>query len=272
MDERMIEKKIEWALFQDLERILWRTGKHRFGAEKGVLDNLLHALFQGDGFGRLLSVAGMMEVLDRDQEGNTILPKEYADELTSAAKAVHDWIDGARRLVSLTEVKYAVRDIHNFPDFIFEAVRQTEALRAIKEQSVNVEVFPQLVHIQSNEDLLRRALAEILTNAYKYSPPGSQIDVTGHVHGNFLLVDIYNDIEGDGIPEGMENSIFEPFVRLSHRYDERFHMEEIGFGMGLTLVQEGLAQTGAQIFIGTVQDHAFNRRRIQAEMAFPLAA
>jgi len=96
--------------------------------------------------------------------------------------------------------------------------------------------------------------------------------------GNSLSIVIINDVlemQGGitGIPKELENMVFEPFYRLNNTYDERFHDEELGMGIGLTVLQNAINQCGGNIYLYEVVDHALSstqRKRIVGEVILNL--
>ncbi|MEM9620103.1 MAG: HAMP domain-containing sensor histidine kinase [Pseudomonadota bacterium] len=79
--------------------------------------------------------------------------------------------------------------------------------------------------------LLQRAVDNLLTNALRYSPAQSTIEVACQREGSVCCVQIGD--EGPGVPSENLQTIFEPFVRL----DAARQRETGGFGLGLPLVR-----------------------------------
>jgi two-component system sensor histidine kinase KdpD len=59
--------------------------------------------------------------------------------------------------------------------------------------------------------LIEQVLANLLENAAKYSPPGSQIDLSARADSGEVVVEVAD--RGQGIPGGEEERIFEKFYR-----------------------------------------------------------
>jgi two-component system sensor histidine kinase/response regulator len=94
-------------------------------------------------------------------------------------------------------------------------------------------------HLQTDPILLRRIATNLLSNAMKYSPSGSEIDVT--------LVEDEGGIElvvqdqGLGIPENEIPHLFEPFRRISSTKSIK------GTGLGLFIVRQATEACGGSI-------------------------
>jgi signal transduction histidine kinase len=81
------------------------------------------------------------------------------------------------------------------------------------------------------------ALSNILDNAIKYSPAGSNIQMT--VESTFMFTKIRVQDEGNGISENEQNKIFQRFYRSEDVADQP------GIGVGLYLARQIIeAQSG----------------------------
>src|SRR5213076_1932982 len=78
---------------------------------------------------------------------------------------------------------------------------------------------------------LAQVLANLLTNAAKYSDPGSRIVVAGARHGDKVTLTVTD--QGIGLEPDMLASIFEPFVQQAQAIDR----SRGGLGLGLAIVR-----------------------------------
>lgn len=83
-----------------------------------------------------------------------------------------------------------------------------------------------------DEKLLRHILCNLLTNATKYSPPGSVVSFELHCEGETAVFCIRD--QGMGIPAVDQTRLFEPFHRASNVKDIA------GTGLGLTIVKQAV--------------------------------
>jgi two-component system, OmpR family, sensor histidine kinase KdpD len=77
--------------------------------------------------------------------------------------------------------------------------------------------------------LVQQLLVNLLENATKYTPPGSEISVRAAREGGTLVVDVAD--RGPGIPPGEEERVFERFHRAAPRPGVR------GVGLGLPIAR-----------------------------------
>jgi signal transduction histidine kinase len=86
---------------------------------------------------------------------------------------------------------------------------------------------------------LRQVLTNLLSNAAKFSPPGSTIAVTVDAKGGRGLVTVSD--EGPGIPAGRADELFEPFARLG--------AAQPGTGLGLYISRGIVRRHGGDLFL-----------------------
>ncbi|MBP1206587.1 two-component system sensor histidine kinase KdpD [Duganella sp. 1411] len=87
--------------------------------------------------------------------------------------------------------------------------------------------------------LIERVLCNLVENAAKYTPLGSQIVVAAALHGAWIDIMVYDD--GPGLPAGREEAIFEKFTR-----GER-ESAKPGVGLGLAICRAIVEAHGGRI-------------------------
>ncbi|MFN0070164.1 MAG: ATP-binding protein [Chloroflexota bacterium] len=88
---------------------------------------------------------------------------------------------------------------------------------------------------------IEQVLDNLLSNALKYSPDGSEILVT--VETNALRVTLSISDQGIGLPPGTENRIFEPFGRAPNAVDRQLP----GLGLGLYICRRIIEAHGGSL-------------------------
>ncbi|CAM5277513.1 sensor histidine kinase [Streptomyces griseomycini] len=107
------------------------------------------------------------------------------------------------------------------------------ALGGVSEGSVVLDVPETLPMVAADPGLLERAMANVIENAAKYSPPGVPVLVAASAHADRVEVRVVD--RGPGVPDEVKDHIFEPFQR--HGDAPR------GAGVGLGLaVARGFAE------------------------------
>jgi signal transduction histidine kinase len=117
-----------------------------------------------------------------------------------------------------------------------------EALSACQcEGKINLTVAPNCLTALADERLLRHIFANLLSNALKYSPPGSPIDFEVASEGADAIFVVRD--RGIGIPEADREWLFEPFHR-GRNIENR-----AGTGLGLTIVKRCVEVHGGRISV-----------------------
>ncbi|MBC7318409.1 HAMP domain-containing protein [Candidatus Bipolaricaulota bacterium] len=117
-----------------------------------------------------------------------------------------------------------------------------EAVRPVaKEEGVEVVLSrePNL-WVSVDPRRIRQVLGNLLSNALRYSPPGSTITVSARRQGNEIWVSVQD--QGPGIPEEDLPHIFERFYKADKSRAEG------GTGLGLAIAKEIVAAHGGRIW------------------------
>jgi two-component system osmolarity sensor histidine kinase EnvZ len=87
----------------------------------------------------------------------------------------------------------------------------------------------------------KRCLANLVSNAARF---GDTIAITGHRDHRWLTITV--DDDGPGIPVGMRDEVFRPFLRL----DDARNQDEGGTGLGLAIARDIARSHGGDISLG----------------------
>lgn len=110
-----------------------------------------------------------------------------------------------------------------------------------QEQILNCYVVPSTSSIISHEPSLQRILTELLTNACKFSPPHSLIEVTAEGFGESIVIKVTNT--GVTIAPEEFDRIFQPFYRIARPN----LWDYSSTGLGLALVKKLVHLLGGEI-------------------------
>jgi len=98
-----------------------------------------------------------------------------------------------------------------------------------KKISLSTRLDPGLMTIEFDKRMMERAIANLVTNAIKYTHQGGSVEITADVNGNFIELSVTDN--GRGIPESDHGKVFDMFYRCEDVSDVE------GTGLGLPLVK-----------------------------------
>ncbi len=128
------------------------------------------------------------------------------------------------------------------PQLLERVVRDARVIAENKQQQVTLQL-ESAADILGSESELYSAFSNLITNAVKYSPPGSRIEVVTRDTSNSLEV-IFLD-NGTGIDFQHLNRLTERFYRV----DKHRSVEAGGTGLGLAIVKHVLLRHEAHLII-----------------------
>lgn len=108
---------------------------------------------------------------------------------------------------------------------------------------VTIDCAPNLPPVKGDSEKLHQVMINLLSNACKYSPPGSTVSVGASLSEDQIIITIKD--EGIGIPAEMRDKVFEKFFRIDNS-DRRMVG---GTGLGLALVKDIIDAHGGRIWI-----------------------
>lgn len=162
--------------------------------------------------------------------------RRLGEEVTLLERLVQD-------LRLLTQAETGELTLHTRPvDLAALAAEVTASfsLRAAKKQvTLHADLVPTTV--EGDPDRLRQVLVNLLENAARYAPVGSQLDVglrRGAEHATLTVRD-----RGPGIPEEERESVFQRFYRL----DRARRRTTGGTGLGLAIVRSLVLLHGGRV-------------------------
>jgi two-component system, sensor histidine kinase and response regulator len=97
--------------------------------------------------------------------------------------------------------------------------------------------------VRADEDLLRRVLENLLDNAIRHAPAGSEVRLEAAAHVDAIELRVTD--AGPGIPASAHEQIFERFVQLG----DAAAATRAGRGLGLTFCKAALEAHGGEIWV-----------------------
>lgn len=113
-------------------------------------------------------------------------------------------------------------------------------------------------HVLVNEVDLISLVKNLVDNAIRYTPAGGRVDLSVLADNGVITLTVEDS--GPGIPEAERERVFDPFYRI-------LGSDEIGSGLGLSIVQTISARIGAKISLGFANEQSKSGLRVR--VVFP---
>jgi signal transduction histidine kinase len=181
----------------------------------------------------LLNTAMLGKQADADRRARSL------DRIRMAAESMNRFLAGVLEIGRAEAGKIDVRpeklDLRPFLEDLAEELGFGEG----GEREILCSVMPAELTLQTDGQLLRVVLSNLITNAFKYSEPGKPVAISAGVERDRVTLVVRD--EGPGISEDDLSRIFEPFERGSNVG------ERSGAGLGLSIVSRLVALLGGDV-------------------------
>ena len=155
-------------------------------------------------------------------------------------------------LLDAGSIEAGTFQVRPLPTFLGRATQAALALVQtvidLKRQTVSVAVARTAETVVADPRRTAQVLANLVTNASRYSPEGATIEVTAEVEGGYVRVTVKDD--GPGIPLDEQPRLFERFFRSREVRDQVG-----GLGLGLTICRAIVHAQGGEIGITSEPGH-----------------
>ena len=181
----------------------------------------------------LTSISGFSELL-LDVGVSEGQAREYAEIILKESNRLGDLIN---KFLDISRIESGKSQIRKVPAKIYEIVSNVLGmnihLAERKNIHVNIDVPNDLPVINLDKDMIGEVILNLFTNAVKYSPEKSSIEVTACEINNVIVIKVIDS--GYGISKEALPRVFEKFYRVT---DNEKIREITGSGLGLSLVKE----------------------------------
>ena len=177
----------------------------------------------------LTSISGNAELLIRE-EGRLERGKRL--ELYEDIERDSQWLVGlVENLLSMTRIENNSVQLKLQPemisDVIEEAVEHMEV--RLRDRKLVVRQEDEYLMARMDAHLIVQVVTNLIDNAVKYTPAGSQIELSGYARGDRVYIEVAD--EGPGIPDGEKQRLFDMFYTGNNEHGDGRR----GIGLGLSL-------------------------------------
>jgi signal transduction histidine kinase len=188
----------------------------------------------------LTALRSVGEVALREGENATAL-RDTIGSMLEEAQRLTDLIDS---LLLLARVENGRLPPHlepfSFPKLLEQVRESVDVLAAEKQQKIILDEKADLM-VTADPLLTRQATMNILDNAIRYSPPGTNIFMRCFHRDGSVIAEIAD--EGPGIAPEHQQRIFERFFRI----DKARSRDDGGAGLGLAISKLSIERQGGRI-------------------------
>lgn len=267
-----IRAQIDWLNYKENIRAATRNQ-----SETKAIYNLKTSLTQGAGFGSLLTVIEFIKDEMKESGDSFLVNKEIMNMLFDNYVHCVVQIAGLRIVTDVLEkpLEFTPIDARGLLDSLPQMTKSVEPY--LEKRGLRV-TYPELKSncaLACNMEKIGMMFEELMINAYKYSVPGSAINVLAHMSEGYFWISIKNDIREKpygGIPREYEKLVVEPFFRLQPPDESISKIERFGIGLGLTVVDNIIKKHNGIFMIHDVKDFTEGRERrcVLAEVLLPI--
>ena len=186
---------------------------------------------------------------EADEEDLLAVVEEETDRLNVM---VEETVDMARIASGRLQVRRHQLEVS---DLVHASLDRMSSL--LDGRPIHIDLQPDIPPVHIDPELVGLALRQLISNAVKYSLPGSKIEIAGQASPSMVTIAVRD--EGPGIPQTEMEAIFERYYRGTTT-----HTFISGTGMGLSIARDIITAHGGRIW-------AQNRLEKGAEFAFTLA-
>ncbi len=193
---------------------------------------------------RMQAILGLAQQQPQKQEQHL---RRLENELSRMDALVGELLTLARLESGNTPIAY--EDL-NFNPFIQQLVQDSGSVAQQKNQTLQLNLCPNICTVSANESYLYRAFDNVIRNAMAYSPPGSIIHIESRCDKQKLYLDVRDN--GPGVAAEQLPHIFTAFYRADSSGSQP------GTGLGLALAKHIIEQHHGQISAHNVPPHGLN--------------
>jgi len=158
------------------------------------------------------------------------------------SRLLDDLLDISRITRGTLELRTELTELRAIIDAAVETARPTIDA---KEHELSIDLPPEPVHLAADPLRLAQVLANLLTNAAKYTNPRGYIRISGRRHEDRVVISVLDT--GIGIPTEALSAVFDMFSQVKTAQDR----SDGGLGIGLSLAR-GLVELHG----GSIEAHS----------------
>jgi signal transduction histidine kinase len=201
----------------------------------------------------LTAISGYLELLlEHNEQLDTALRKMFLERAMQSCDELQLLVDNVLNcMIDYKEKKNPVpiEELHVL-NIVHEVLNRFDP-KTIQEHTIYVYI-PEYVAVRANSQYVRQVIRNLLSNAFKYAPVGTPIEISAALYGNVVqpsqsLPEVCISVKdaGPGIPPDEIPQLFGQFVRLRRDIAGKV----CGTGLGLYLSKQFVELMDGQIWV-----------------------
>jgi signal transduction histidine kinase len=204
------------------------------------------------------SIYGLIDYVEK-REGES--RKKVIDLMRQSASSAQAIIDSVRKLQALDSGKLQLEvSPHRLVDLIQESVTVLDERIRQKNLQIELAVKSELQVQVDRTSFVGSVLNNILTNAIKFSPKGSPIEIRADQKGELIELQLRD--HGVGMPAAIRENVFNELATTSRPGTDG----EPGTGFGMSLVKKFVLAYGGRISIDSSENSENHGTSIKIEL------
>ncbi len=180
-------------------------------------------------------LAGKISSKTKEVLGSAVLASQGLAEMIKTILDINKMEEGKVKL------KYASFNLYEVAE---EVVAQMKAIAEEGKKALSLEVVDGVPIILADRELIRRVIANLINNAFKFTPSGGFVGVKIFFKQNENVFYVQIRDNGAGIPGEDVDNIFDKFVQVKDNESET----RLGHGLGLTFCKLAVEAHGGRIW------------------------
>lgn len=190
------------------------------------------------------SLLGLSQLLSKNAD------KYEPEKIKHFSNMIHESAKNGYKLLenlldwSRTQTNRFEFDPYFYPlgELIDESIEIIEGQLLTKEMQI-IKNFDPFTSVYTDKNVINTILRNLISNAIKFSPIGSKIEISSYFDPKYCIVSIRD--YGTGIPENKIHKLFQ----LNSNYSTAGTLNEKGTGLGLILCKEFVEKQEGQIWV-----------------------
>lgn len=184
-----------------------------------------------------LLLKGAVGALNEQQQNFMTIVKSNVDRM---ADLVSDLLDVSR--IEAGRVRLVLERL-DLAGMVLEISQELAETLRQRELTLHFDLAPGLPRVHADRGRVIQVLLNLLSNAYRYTPPGGALTIAIRALDGEVQVDVSDT--GIGIPEEDREAIFQRFYRADHPVVR----EQPGTGLGLSIARSLIEMHGGKLWL-----------------------